>query len=108
MSSKSLSFSAKIYWYTSLTVLLCAVFIFIYSAFFISLRPSQLLWALIFSSIVFSITQFIVPFINKVITRELERKINLFEENQLDIEERTKLIAVEKKSENSKKHSVQK
>ena len=91
MSSKSLSFSAKIYWYTSLTVLLCAVFIFIYSAFFISLRPSQLLWALIFSSIVFSITQFIVPFINKVITRELERKINLFEENQLDIEERTKL-----------------
>lgn len=87
MSKKTISFSAKMYWYTTITILLCAIFVFCYTSFFICLKKEQLIMALGFSCLVFSVTQFLfIPFINKALTKSIEKEYSLFEQGLLENE----------------------
>ena len=94
MSNKTVSFTSRIYWYKTITMFICSIFVFCYTSFFIVLRPSQVFWALILSALVFSISQFlIVPFFNRLETRKIEQYLNFFENNKLEnIDDRTKLF----------------
>lgn len=94
MGNKSISFSAKLYWYKTATMSTCAIFVFCYTAFYVSLRSSQLFWAFCWSLTTYCVAQFIFfPFIHKFFTKGMEKDIALFEENALeDVKDRTRLF----------------
>lgn len=94
MSNKTLSFSAKLYWCKTVIMFICAVFVFCYSAFFISLNMNQIFWAFCWSVPVFCISQFLImPFADRFMTKSIEKELELFESNLLEkIEDRTNLF----------------
>lgn len=94
MSNKSFSFSAKLYWYKTATMFTCAIFVFCYTAFYVSLRPSQLFWAFCWSLATYCVAQLIfVPVVHKFFIKGMEKDINLFEENALeDVKDKTRLF----------------
>ncbi|MBQ0039270.1 MAG: methyl-accepting chemotaxis protein [Treponema sp.] len=77
-----------------MTIFICAIFVFCYTAFFVSLRRAQLFWAFLVCIITFCATQFIImPFISKMYTKKVEIMLERFNNNMLEtVEERTELF----------------
>lgn len=94
MSNKVISFSKKLFWYKTATLFSCSTFIFLYSAFFISLRSTQIFWSFVWSIAISCIVQFIIAnTIRNFSLKDIDKKLILIENNELnDIQERTKLF----------------
>lgn len=88
-------FSAKILKAGQLPNITSALLIFLYSSFFMGLRPAQTFWALVISAAVVALAQFILsPITNPILTKELSKNLSDWEERgeTFTDDERTQLF----------------